>query len=80
MQNSRIFLTFLSIFWFWQANCQTIEDYEAFANGVLEEAELLFGLTVLTDKSVQSATSINELRNLDCLTYQLTNGNFKSIL
>lgn len=61
------------------SNGQTVEDYQAFASGAMEEAELLYGLTTLTDKSVQSSKSDNQLKNLDFLTYRLTNGNFKSI-
>ncbi|WP_420577983.1 hypothetical protein [Ekhidna sp.] len=72
MNIHRSLLTLVSLFCFWHANCQTQEEFDAFAQEVLDEAELLFRLA--------RATELNAISNeSERLAYKLSNDDIKSI-
>lgn len=72
MNSSRLFLTFITFFCFWHANCQTQEEFDAFAQEVLDEAKLFYNLVKATELTNTSGGS-------ERLSYKLSNGEIKTI-
>ena len=72
MNIHRSLSTLVSLFCFWYANCQTQQEFDAFAQEVLNEAELFSNLVRATE-----LTTISE--GSERLAYKLPNDNFKTI-
>ena len=72
MNIHRSLLTLVSLFCFWHVNCQTQEEFDAFAQEVLDEAELFSNLVKAAELTTLSEGS-------EQLAYKLPNDNIKTI-